>query len=99
MAAEGGWQLGLQRGSAAWSCWRDLGLQGAGKRRGRSEHWAVSSASFLNVDSDVGDKIVPDIYSSRFGRGVMSLDNRFKLNKALFLEYMAFDGQMEKTPM
>lgn len=85
--------------SPAWSCCRDLGLQGAGKRRGRSEHWAVSSASFLDVDSYVGDKIVPNIYSARFGKGATSLDNRFKLNKALFLQYTAFDGQMEKTPM
>lgn len=59
----------------------------------------MPSALFLDVDSYVGDKIVLNIYSSRFGKGVMSLDIRFKLNKALFLEYTVFDGQMEKTPM
>lgn len=59
----------------------------------------MPSALFLDLDSYVGDKIVPNIYSSRFGKGVMSLDIRFKLNKALFLQYTAFDGQIMKTPM
>lgn len=59
----------------------------------------MPSALFLNMDSYGGDKVVPNIYSSGFGKGVMSLDIRFKLNEALFLEYTVFDGQMEKTPM